>query len=97
MLHTIEKATAHPDYTVATTWTDGIAASVSLTHFHTRGGVFAPLRDPGYFVREMRVLTGGIGLAWPNEVDFSSDGLRRDVFPEEETGEAIPAVVASLG
>jgi len=49
--------------------------------------LFAVLADPAYFVREMRVLRGGIGLTWPNEVDFSADGLRHDAFPQEETGE----------
>jgi hypothetical protein len=43
--------------------------------------VFEALRDPDYFVREMRVLRGGVGLAWPNEVDFSADALRHDAFP----------------
>jgi hypothetical protein len=34
------------------------------------------LKDPNYVMREMTVAQGGIGLAWPNEVDFPADGLR---------------------
>jgi hypothetical protein len=26
-------------------------------------------------------------LTWPNEVDFSADGLRHDAFPKEQSGE----------
>jgi hypothetical protein len=40
----------------------------------------------------MRILHGGIGLAWPNEVDFSADGFRCDAFPHEATGEFNPTV-----
>ena len=42
----------------------------------------------------MRILPGGIGLTWPNEVDFSADGLRHDAFPHEDTGECNPPVAA---
>ena len=87
MLSRITNAAAHPDRTVAITWSDGAQATVDLTPFIARGGLFAALEDPTWFVREMRVLPGGIGLAWPDELDFSADGLRKDAFPHEETGE----------
>jgi hypothetical protein len=45
------------------------------------------LQDPDYFVRETRILQGGIGITWPNEVDFSADGVCHDAFPKEESGE----------
>jgi hypothetical protein len=41
-----------------------------------RGGLLSALTDPNYAMREMTVAQGGIGLAWPNEVDFSTDSLR---------------------
>jgi hypothetical protein len=51
-------------------------------------------------MREMRILRGGIGLAWPQEVDFSADGLRYDAFPLEEADEydgvATPAADKTL-
>jgi Protein of unknown function (DUF2442) len=58
------------------------------------GGLFAALEDATWFVREMRVLPGGIGLAWPDELDFSANGLRKDAFPHEETGEFNAPVAA---
>ncbi|MBV9491765.1 MAG: DUF2442 domain-containing protein [Verrucomicrobia bacterium] len=76
MLHEITEAVAHPDHTVTITWSDGARAQISFAPYLAKGGVFEALKDPAYFVREMRVLPGGIGLTWPNEVDFSADGLR---------------------
>ena len=87
MLYEITDAVPRADHTVAITWSDGARGIVSFAPFLARGGVFVALRDPAYFVREMRILRGGIGLTWPNEVDFSADGLRQEAFPEERSGE----------
>jgi hypothetical protein len=87
MLYEITAAVPHPDYTVTVTWTDGARGVVSLEPFLARGELFAALKDLEYFVSEMRILRGGVGLTWPNEVDFSADGLRHDAFPEERFGE----------
>jgi hypothetical protein len=87
MLYEIKEAVPHPDHTVTVTWSDGARAEVSFAPFLEKGGVFEALKDPDYFVREMRLLRGGIGLTWPNEVDFSADGLRQDAFPAEASGE----------
>ena len=87
MLYEITHAVAHPDHTVTLTWSDGVRGAVDLTPYIERGGLFAALKDPDYFMREMTILRSGIGLAWPNEVDFSADGLRYDAFPEDEAGE----------
>jgi hypothetical protein len=87
MLYEITNAEAHPDHTVTITWSDGARGVVDFTPFIERGELFAALQEPGYFVREMSILRGGIGLTWPNEVDFSADGLRYDAFPDEQTGE----------
>ena len=94
MLFKIAEATAHPDHTVTIVWSDGTQGVVDLAPYIARGGLFAALDDPAWFVNEMRILRGGIGLAWPNEVDFSADGLRHDAFPHEETGEFTPPVAA---
>ena len=87
MLYEIAEAVPHPDHTVTVTWADGVCGVVSLAPFLSKGGVFAALKDPGFFVREMRILHGGIGLTWPNEVDFSADGLRHDAFTLDQHGE----------
>ena len=94
MLFGIAEATPHPDHTVTIIWSDGACGVVDLAPFIARGGLFAALGDPAWFVNEMRILRGGIGLAWPNEVDFSADGLRHDAFPHEETGEFNSPVAA---
>jgi hypothetical protein len=87
MLYEITNAEAHPDHTVTITWADGARGTVDFTPFIARGELFAALQEPNYFVREMSFLRGGIGLTWPNEVDFSADGLRYDAFPDEQPGE----------
>ena len=87
MLYQITDAVAHANHTVTITWADGARGSVDLTRFVARGELFAALQDPAYFVREMSILRDGIGLTWPNEVDFSADGLRQDAFPADHDGE----------
>jgi len=87
MLYEITDAKAYPNHTVTLTWSDGTRGVVDFTPYLAKGGLFNNLKDPDYFIREMRMLRGGIGLTWPNELDFSSDGLRHDAFPKEETGE----------
>jgi len=84
MLYEIAAAVPHRDHTVTVTWTDGASATVSFALFLEKGGAFAALKDPDYFVSEMRLLPHGIGLAWPNEVDFSADGLRQNAFPQNK-------------
>jgi hypothetical protein len=95
MQHEIAAAVPHPDHTVTVTWTDGFTGTIGLAPFIAKGGVFAALRDPIWFVREMRVMHGGIGLIWPGEVDFSADGLRRDAFPVEQNGEKLGTVATA--
>ena len=77
MLHEITEAVPHPDHTVTVTWSDGARANVSFSPFLAKGGVFEALKNPDYFVREMCLMRDGSGITWPNEVDFSADGLRQ--------------------
>jgi hypothetical protein len=81
VLYEIVDAVAHPDHTVSITWSDGARGVVDFLPIIDRGGWFTPLRDPEYFVAEMIRLPDGIGLTWPEEIDFSADGLRRAAFP----------------
>ena len=81
MLYVIVRAFAHPDHTVTITWSDGVTGSVDFLPIIDRGGWFTPLRDPDYFVSTMVLLPGGIGLTWPEEIDYSADGLRQTAFP----------------
>ena len=87
MLCEIRDAVAHPDHAVTITWADGARGVVDFMPFIQRRALFAALGEPAYFVREMRILRGGIGLTWPNEVDFSADGPRHDAFPQGMIGE----------
>jgi hypothetical protein len=87
MLYEIKDAVANPNHTVTITWADGARGVVNFAPYIKRGELFAALQEPGYFVREMSILRGGLGLTWPNEVDFSADGLRHDAFPDEQIGE----------
>jgi len=80
-LYEIVSAVANPDHTVNITWSDGLSGVVDFLPIIDRGGYFTPLRDPEYFVSTMILLPGGAGLTWPEEIDYSSDGLRREAFP----------------
>ena len=78
MDYEITEAYAHRDHTVTVTWSDGARAEIGFAPYLEKGGVFEALKDPDYFVREMRVLRDGVGVTWPNGADFSADGLRQD-------------------
>ncbi len=81
MLFEITEAVAHPDQTVTITFSDGLRGVVDFLPVIDRGGWFTPLRDGDYFVATMRMLDGGAGLTWPEEIDYSADFLRRLAFP----------------
>jgi hypothetical protein len=87
MLYEITSAVAHANHTVTIAWSDGVHSTVNMTPFIAKGGLFSALQDPVYFVENMHLLPGGIGISWPNEIDFSADGLRYDSFPKEELKE----------
>jgi hypothetical protein len=80
-LYNIVSAIAHPDHTVEITWTDGARGTVDFLPVIDRGGWFTPLRDGDYFASTMVILPDGAGLTWPEEIDYSSDFLRREAFP----------------
>lgn len=83
MIYRIRKAAAHPNHKVTVTWSDGVAAVVDLAPVVAKGKVFAAMQDPDYFTRHMRVADDRLGLEWPDQVDFSADGLRFMAFPDE--------------
>jgi hypothetical protein len=80
-LFEIAAAVAYPDHTVSITWSDGVRAVVDFLPIIDRGGWFTPLRDGDYFVATMIVLPAGVGLTWPEEIDYSADFLRQVAFP----------------
>ncbi len=94
MLYRITDAVAHPNHTLTVTWSDGVSAVVDMSPVIAQGDVFAPMRDADYFVGKMRIATDGLGLEWPNRVDFSADGLRFRAFPDEEDAEFSTAKIA---
>jgi Protein of unknown function (DUF2442) len=74
MLHRITSAFAREDYTVEIVWEDGSRSLVCFASLAGRG-VCAPTSDRDYFVAQMTVTADGLALAWPDEVEFSSDSL----------------------
>src|ERR1700744_2524734 len=86
VLYEIVDAVAHADHTVTITWSDGARGVVDFLPIIDRGGWFTPLRDGDYFVSTMIILEGGVGLTWPEEIDYASAALRRDAFPHGMPG-----------
>jgi hypothetical protein len=92
MLHRIVDAVAHPNHKVTVTWSDGVTADVDLSSVIARGRVFAAMREAVHFADGMRIAPDRLGLSWPNNVDFSADGLRCRAFPKEAEAEfGVPA------
>lgn len=78
----IKKATPNEDgHTVALTWEDGSSSVTDMAPAIARGGVFAPLADPGFF-RQVAVINGGRAIAWPGEIDCCADALWYEAHPE---------------
>jgi hypothetical protein len=88
---TIKSARAHADYTVEIDWADGSRSVVDFSSTIRKGGVFARMRDPDFFVGEMRVGGDGDWLEWPGELDFSADSLWYRSHPNEN----VPQVAAN--
>ena len=80
-LFEIAAAVAHPDHTVAITWSDGVSGTVDFLPIIDRGGWFTPLREGDNFAATMVLLPNGAGITWPDEIDYSADFLRRVAFP----------------
>lgn len=68
------EATPVSDYKVNVRFEDGLIADVDLSYLLDYGGVFDPLRDPGYF-RRLRADSGAGTIVWPNEADIAPETL----------------------
>jgi Protein of unknown function (DUF2442) len=73
-------AVAHPDHTVAPTWSDGVSGVVDFLPIIDRGDWFTPLREGDYFAATMLRLPGGAGVTWPEDINYSADFLRQVAF-----------------
>ena len=82
MEHRIVIARALPDFAIEIEWDCGKKARVDLSAFVADGEVSAPLRDPTYFVRGLRIEGGGDWIAWPNGVDMDADALWYQAHPD---------------
>ena len=71
------------DLTVKVIWSDGRNTRVDFAPIIERSPIFSPMRDPDFFVREAKIAHTGSAIAWSETLEFSSDGLRYDAFPEE--------------
>ena len=67
-------ATPLGGYAVHVRFDDGTSADVDLSYLAERGGVFEPLKDPGYF-RELRADAEAGTIVWPNEADIAPETL----------------------
>lgn len=83
MLHRITSATPRPDFSVELEWDGQTVATVDLSDFVRDGEVTVPLRDPAYFVEELRVGGGGDWIGWPGEVDIDADALWYQAHPAD--------------
>ncbi|MBN9037453.1 MAG: DUF2442 domain-containing protein [Rhizobiales bacterium] len=69
------------------TWSDGYEGVADLRGIISKGGIFKPLRDPGYF-SGVRVAAFGHSVYWgrdgDEDVDFGCDRLREMVEQQAE-------------
>jgi len=82
-LEEIVKIEPLADLTVRIVWSDGRDAHVDFAPMIDKSPVFDPMRDPGFFIRNAQITHTGSAIAWSDVLEFSSDGLRYDAFPEE--------------
>lgn len=68
------EATSGEAYIVHVRFKDGLAADVDLSYLLDYGGVFGPLRDPGFF-RQLRIDDDSATITWPNEADIAPETL----------------------
>lgn len=61
-------------------FSDGVVRDVDLTGLSNRGGIFAPLQDPDYFVL-VKVDPEGGTIVWPNGADLDPLVLHGDFEP----------------
>ena len=66
-------------YHVRLTFDDGTIGDVDLGDLAERGGVFEPLRDPGFFA-QVRVDSELGTIVWPNGADLDPCGLYADAL-----------------
>jgi hypothetical protein len=68
------EATPLEDCQVHVRFEDGTAADVDLSYLLEYGGVFEPLRDPGFF-RQLRADPEAGTIVWPNDADIAPETL----------------------
>jgi hypothetical protein len=61
-------------YRVHVRFEDGTSGDVDLAYLLGYGGVFEPLRDPGYF-RQLRADPEGATIVWLNDADIAPETL----------------------
>jgi hypothetical protein len=68
------EATPLEEFDVHVRFEDGTEADVDLSYLTERGGVFEPLRDPGFF-RQLRADEESGTIVWPNDADIAPETL----------------------
>lgn len=68
------EAVAVDDHAVHVRFEDGTTADVDLRYLLDYGGVFEPLRDPGYFASLQADAEAGT-IVWPNGADVAPETL----------------------
>jgi hypothetical protein len=71
------------DLSVMVTWSDGRSALIDFAPIIKRSFVFRPMQDAAFFVGNAHISHTGSAIAWSDILEFSSDGLRYDAFPDE--------------
>jgi hypothetical protein len=68
------EAVVRDGYVVSVRFDDGTAGDVDLSYLCEYGGVFEPLKDPGYF-RRLRADREAGTIVWPNDADIAPETL----------------------
>ena len=76
--HSIARAKARPDFTVAIDWSDGSSSIADFRAEISKGEALAYLREPAVFLHRLFVQSEGQSLAWETPaglLDFHVDEL----------------------
>ncbi len=86
-MHKLKSVKAVPRslYTLKLAWCDGRVDRVDMSDVIHTYKLFTPLRGNPKLFRAVRVVDGGLGIAWTRAMDYSAESLHRLADSQRQT------------